>query len=247
MKPKISVIVPIHNCEAFLGEALESLFAQNYPNLEVIVVDDGSTDRSLAVAKSFSSIRCLSEAHLGPAAARNAGLKVASGSIFGFIDGDDAWSSNHLDVLMPRLEDEAYDLVYGHIQQVGPSLRKADGTPDLLGPPIPDFGFGSGLIRAEAFHRVGWVNPDYRRGEDTEWFMRAREKQLRIQLCDQITLFYRQHDTNTTRDRRPVADLTLRIVKESLDRRRRGEAPTDLGPVDREPPRDPLDGEDPAL
>ena len=233
MTPKISVIVPVYNCEAFLGEALDSLFAQNYSKLEVIVVDDGSTDRSLAVAKSFPSIRCLTQTNMGPAAARNAGLKVAGGSIFAFVDGDDVWSPDHLEVLLPRLEAESYDLAYGHIQRVGPNLKKADGSPDFLGPPTSDFGFGSGLIRAEAFRRVGWMNPGYRRGEDTEWLMRAREKKLRIQLCDQTTLYYRQHNSNITRDRRPVSELTLKIVKESLDRRRRGEAPTDLGPVDR--------------
>ncbi len=233
MRPKISVIVPVYNCEPFLAEALESLFAQKIP-IEIVVVDDGSTDRSLAVAKSFPSVRCLSQANLGPAAARNAGLQAASGAIFAFLDGDDAWSPDHLEALLPRLEAETYDLAYGHIQKVGPALRKADRSPDLLGTPVSDFGFGSALIRAEAFHRVGWLNPNYRRGEDTEWFMRAREKKLRIHFSDRTTLYYRQHDANTSRDRAPVANLTLRIVKESLDRRRRGEAPAELGAVDRE-------------
>ncbi|HEX5034971.1 MAG TPA: glycosyltransferase family A protein, partial [bacterium] len=172
MRPRISVIIPVYNGEAFLTEAIESVLAQSYPNLEILVIDDGSTDRSLELAKSFSGLRCLHQPNSGIAAARNAGIAAAAGSVLAFLDADDAWSDDHFEVLLPFLED--YDMAFGQLQKTGPSLRRADGSLDSIGSPFGGFAFGGAVVRSEAFHRVGWFNPSYRRGEDIEWCTRAK-------------------------------------------------------------------------
>ncbi|HKY63455.1 MAG TPA: glycosyltransferase family A protein [bacterium] len=233
MRPRISVIIPVYNGEAFLAEAIESVLAQPYPNLEILVIDDGSTDRSFELAKSFSGLRCLQQSNSGVAVARNAGIAAAGGSIYAFLDADDAWPGDHLEALLPFLED--YDMAFGQLQRTGPALRRADGSLDSLGQPFGGFAFGSALVRSEAFHRVGWFNPSYRRGEDIEWCTRAKEKGLRIHLSDRVVLYYRQHPNNLSHDSRQREQLTLRIIKESLNRRNRGEAPASLRPVELAP------------
>ena len=239
MKIRISVVIPVYNAEAFLAEAIGSVLAQGRPDLEIIVVDDGSTDRSLEVARSFKAVRCLHRANGGPAAARNAGIEAASGSIYAFLDADDVWTEDHLQALLPFIEQDGYDMVFGKMQKTGRAIKRADGQLDLLGSSFGAFGFGSSLIRSEAFHRVGWLDPSFRRAEDTEWCTRAKEKGLKIHLSDRVVLYYRQHQNNLSRgDRGPLDRVTLRIIRESLDRRRRGEAssltPLDLAPSIRE-------------
>ena len=84
--PLVSLVVPVYNGERFLAEALESLFALEYEPFEVIVVDDGSTDSSAEVARSFSAVRLIEQENKGPAAARNSGLAAAGGEFLGIHD-----------------------------------------------------------------------------------------------------------------------------------------------------------------
>lgn len=105
MTPKVSVIVPCFNAEAYIGETLASVFAQTWPNVEVIVVDDGSTDGSTAVTKSYSSANLISQSRRGAAAARNRGLAEASGDFIQFLDADDIIDPDKLTLQMARLQD----------------------------------------------------------------------------------------------------------------------------------------------
>src|SRR5712692_4526575 len=93
----ISCIVPVFNGERYLGETLDSILAQTYRPLEIIVVDDGSTDGTPAVANGYSEfIRYLWQANAGEAAARDQGLKVAQGELMAFLDADDLWHPKKL-------------------------------------------------------------------------------------------------------------------------------------------------------
>src|SRR5215208_5142350 len=87
--PTISVIIPCYNGAGFLSEAIESVLAQRYPDLETIVVDDGSTDNSLAIAAQYPEIRSISQRNAGVAAARNTGLRYSAGEYIVFLDQDD--------------------------------------------------------------------------------------------------------------------------------------------------------------
>ena len=91
IEPLVSVVVPVFNGARFLGECLESLLAQDYPAVEIIVVDDGSSDGSADLADGFAGIRVLRRPHEGLPRTRNAGIRAASGSLIGFCDADDTW------------------------------------------------------------------------------------------------------------------------------------------------------------
>src|SRR4026207_773633 len=96
--PLVSVIVPVYNGRRYLRAALESVFAQTYRPIEVIVVDDGSVDDSGTIAQSFPEVRYMHQTNQGVAAARNNGIDAAQGEFFALLDQDDLWATDKLKV-----------------------------------------------------------------------------------------------------------------------------------------------------
>ena len=103
--PLVSVIIPSYNAEQFIGQAIESVMAQTYPSYEMIVVDDGSTDKTKEILKEFDGqIRCVHQENRGPSAARNAGIEIAQGTYICFLDADDLWTPDKLEAQVEFLE-----------------------------------------------------------------------------------------------------------------------------------------------
>src|SRR6202034_774235 len=94
----ISVIVPAYNGEKYLTGALESILAQDYRPFEIVLVDDGSTDDTASIARSYREVRYVYQAHKGLPAARNTGLAYCTGDLISFLDADDYWPSNKLQI-----------------------------------------------------------------------------------------------------------------------------------------------------
>jgi len=115
----VSVIIPVYNGEFYLAEALESVLSQSFPPSEIVVVDDGSTDCSPATAKRYDSeIRYLYQKNMGTAVARNRGIKEARGNFFAFLDQDDVWEPQKLEMQVNAFQnDSGLDIVFGHVQQ----------------------------------------------------------------------------------------------------------------------------------
>jgi glycosyltransferase involved in cell wall biosynthesis len=101
--PLVSVIIPCYNMAHWLGGAIDSVLAQDYPNLEIIVVDDGSTDNTREVAVAFSQVKYLWRANGGPAAATNMGIENSRGTFIAFIDADDIWLRGKLHAQVKHL------------------------------------------------------------------------------------------------------------------------------------------------
>ncbi len=101
----VSVIIPVYNYDRYLGEAIESALGQTYQHLEVIVVDDGSTDQSGEVARSFAGrgVRYCHQVHAGIGPARNRGVELAQGEFLAFLDADDRWPLEKLERTAPRV------------------------------------------------------------------------------------------------------------------------------------------------
>lgn len=123
---RISVIVPVYNAEPFLQRCLESVLAQTHPQIELILVDDGSTDASMELCRHFAAehpgVCVLSQKNRGPAAARNAGVKATSGEFVFFLDADDCIASDTLAALLAAQKRHGTDLVLG-----GFCKEEADG------------------------------------------------------------------------------------------------------------------------
>lgn len=223
MDPLVSVVIPVFNGEAFLREAVESVLAQKYSPVEIIIVDDGSTDGTEAVARSLpETVRYLHQSNQGPAAARNRGIEHAQGSLIAFADADDLWPEGKLELQLPYLlRDPAIEIVMGRIQQVRLS-KTVDGETQAqeFAEPAFSVNLGSAVIRKSVFERVGLFDETMRYSEDVDWFMRAREGGAAIITIDAVTLLYRQHEQNMTRGKSTSELNVLKALKRSLDRRR---------------------------
>lgn len=223
MNPLVSVIIPAYNCERFLREAVQSVLDQKYSPVEIIILDDGSTDGTATVARSFTeTVRYLHQSNQGPAAARNRGIEHAQGSLIAFADADDLWPANKLEQQLPYLiRDPKIDIVLGRIQQVQLSeTRNGQTQAEEFAEPAFSVNLGSAIIRKSVFERVGMFDETMRYSEDVDWFMRAREAGAAIVTMDAVTLVYRQHEQNMTRGKSTSELNVLKALKRSLDRRR---------------------------
>ena len=154
----VSVIIPVYNGERFLAEAVETVHAQEYDRLEIIVVDDGSTDRTSEIITSLKGdIQRIGQKNSGPAAARNKGLSVARGDVIAFLDADDLWPETKLNTQIPLLVDHPeVDIITGLVQYVelpeaepsGIRFQSQDNSAIHVHP-------GAGLFRRAVFEKVG--------------------------------------------------------------------------------------------
>lgn len=114
MNPLVSVIIPTYNVEKYIEKAIQSVLDQTYPNIEIIVVDDGSTDHTVDVVRSFHDERIklfINERNMGPSYSRNRGIKEAKGEWIAFLDGDDWWDKERLEKLLNVAETYQADVV----------------------------------------------------------------------------------------------------------------------------------------
>lgn len=196
-EPAISVIVPTYNAARFLPEALVSVRRQSIAPLEIIVVDDGSTDDTAEWLRHETDVTYVHQPNQGPSAARNAGIRRARGEFLAFLDADDLWTDDHLERLLePLAADPQLLFAWGqtlvtHIQPDGTQTELVKSPRD--GQTIPLFLIGAGLYRPAAFDRVGVFDPEMRLAEDLDWIARARQAACPHALIDAEVLVYRKH------------------------------------------------------
>jgi glycosyltransferase involved in cell wall biosynthesis len=197
----VSVIVSVYNGEDFLPEALHSIRQQDCHPMEILVVDDGSTDGTARIAADFKDgIRYVHQPNQGPAAARNHGLRLARGEVICFLDADDLWPTDKL----------ARQLAFTG----APPVWREVAAPWL------SFLLGSAVFRRRVFEKVGVFDETLRYGEDHDWFLRARESGASLLVMPEVALLYRLHAENMTHGKNAVDLQFLRVLKRSLDRRR---------------------------
>lgn len=224
----VTVVIPVFNCRQYLSEAIESALGQTYKPVEVIVVDDGSTDGSRDVASRYDSVRVFRQDHGGLGAARNAAIARASGEYLSFLDADDVWLPGKLDLQLRALAaDPSADMVFGHVEEfISPELDEATRR-NLRCHEGPMAGMFAGtmIVRRSSYDRVGPFETGWQVGEFVDWYARAKERGLRSLVLPEIVLRRRLHKSNMgVRLRDSRADYA-RILKASLDRRRKaGEA-----------------------
>lgn len=210
MSPDVTVIVPVWNAVTYLDAALQSVWKQGLNSLQLIVIDDGSTDGTTNLIASYGTdIVAIHQSNQGPAAARNSGLRVADGEFVAFIDADDLWSDGRLNQQIRYLQSNPEtDIVQGRIQYIRASTEQLQPYAD----PFFALSLASGLFRKRAFQAVGLLDESLRYCEDVDWFVRARSKQLRVGQIEAVTLYYRQHAHNATRHQDRVRKSTLRVL-----------------------------------
>jgi glycosyltransferase involved in cell wall biosynthesis len=228
-KRLVSAIIPVHNGERYLAEAINSVLTQSYASLEIIVVDDGSTDGSADVVRRFKGqVQYWPQRHSGAAQARNRGVELAVGDFLGFLDADDLWIENKVESQVAALnQDPELDMVFGYVKQfISPEVegvvRQRIYCPEN---PMPGYYIGAMLIRRDGFRRVGPFAAEWKIGDFIDWYTRAKEKQLKSSILPQVVSMRRIHTSNLTLLERKKSHMEyLRILKGSLDRRRHATA-----------------------
>jgi len=227
--PRTSVIVPCYNTAVYVADAIDSILGQHPIPDEVIVVDDGSVDASAAIVcgRFGSRVRHHRQPHQGIGSARNTGVRLAHGNCIAFLDADDLWPPDSLGARLERLEASAeIDCVYGRTEQfISPEIDPATRA-TLHCPPGTWAGrvAGAMLIRRDVFDRIGYFDPSLKLGETMDWVARFEERSLVAATIDDVVLRRRIHATNTGITERHRQGDYLKILKASLDRRRKQEA-----------------------
>ena len=220
----VSVMITVYNGVSYLAEAIESVLAQSYRPLELIVLDDGSTDGSGDVARRFGpSLRYTRQKNAGMGAARNSAIELAAGQYFAFLDADDRFLPDKVERQMEILDaNPPVDMVFGHMTEfVSPDVDEHSAA--LLREPVHDLPWRTPnlmLVRREAFTRVGLFSTMLRVGIGVDWYARAIECGLKEVVPPYIVLERRLHGANNGIRQRDARHQYLHVLKTSLDRRR---------------------------
>jgi glycosyltransferase involved in cell wall biosynthesis len=216
----ISVVIPAYNAERFLADALASVQRQQACHLEIIVLDDGSTDGTRQIAEPWPGVRYFWQANSGIGAARNAGVAQASGELLAFLDADDLWTDDKLQRQLAVLEARPdIDLVGGQVEQFFDAALAV--PPGALPPPVADaFSAGCMLVRRAAFDRVGHFRIDLKVGEVIDWHSRAVSGGLHMLTLPHVLLRRRIHGNNTVLRLRGEFSSYLSVLKSHLNRKR---------------------------
>ena len=221
--PLISVIIPTYNAARYLPDAIESILAQNYPNLEIIIVDDGSTDNTTEILRNYDQkIIYYYQKNRGPASARNQGLQLSNGEFIAFLDADDLWPKDKIKhQLLHFLKSPDTDIVVGR-QRVEylPDAKELLYDDTLISETQVCQSLPIALIRKTVFDIIGNFDEELIYFEDWDWHLRARESNLTILVYNEVTNIHRRHANNMTHDILRMNKYAFNMFRKSLKRRR---------------------------
>ena len=220
-KPTVSVIIPSYNCELYIAETLKSILGQTFKDIEIIVVDDGSTDKTWQIVTSYAPVRLITQANAGVCAARNRGIREAAGQYICLMDHDDYWLPDKLALQLEQMQRHPeVGLVYSTFTWWNPGPEGVFPDPgnykdESSGSAIDEEFSGwiyhlllldcwvltsSALIRAEVFNKCGAFDESLPYSEDWDLWLRISREYPFIKLKKALTL-YRQHPQQGNRMR----------------------------------------------
>lgn len=217
----VSVIIPVYNCERYLAQAIESVLAQTYQPTEVIIVDDGSTDSSSAIARSYKEINYIYQCNQGVAAARNTGIAASQGQFIAFLDADDLWTPKKLEVQVTYLlKRPRVGYTIGRQQNfVDPESNSL--TPAAISQlESEQLGLATLVARRAIFKQIGGFDASYRVASDFEWIIRAKDAGVTMTIVPEIVLHRRIHSSNMSYQIPARRANLLKMFKASIDRQR---------------------------
>ncbi len=224
-QPVFSVIVPVFNGEKYIGEALGSVFADPFDSFEVIVVDDGSTDNTAKIVRSFPEARYHYQPNQGVAAAANTGLGMATGKYISFLGSDDIWMPGRFAKSFAVLESKPdLQIMLGQlIMFLEEGCTRPKTIPEeWLEKQMDSAGTGVMTARHTVFEHVGLFNPSYRAGSDTEWLLRAKELRAGIESVPILFIRRRLHENNLSVTAPSQAKANVfNMIRESVIRKKK--------------------------
>jgi glycosyltransferase involved in cell wall biosynthesis len=213
MKPLVSILIPCYNAEKFLGETLNSALSQTWPNTETILVDDGSTDGSLAIAKTFEScnVKVISQVNQGGSAARNQALKISQGDFIQYLDADDLLAPNKIELQIKCLGQEQIGYIaageWARFYKISSEAQFISQPPWADMEPI-DWLIctwsgnwmmhpAAWLVPRQIADRAGYWNESLSLDDDGEYFCRIVLASQGVKFCQGARSYYRSGLTGT--------------------------------------------------
>ncbi len=230
LKPLVSVIIPAYNSRAFIRRAVDSVLIQDYPSVEILVVDDGSEDDTAgALASLGDRVRCVRQDHAGAAAARNRGVRESRGEFVAFLDSDDEWLPGRLSkCLQPMVDNENIGMTFCHTLE-----KKTDGRmaapnasyeenrvfPQVLWPDSRQCTPATSCRRS-VVERVGGFDETLEAWEDQDLWIRMEEAAEAAEVEEAlVTVHNREQSVSARLGLETVRRDHLRVIERALDRR----------------------------
>jgi glycosyltransferase involved in cell wall biosynthesis len=203
----VSVVIPVFNAAKWIKETIDSILTQTYPVLEILIVDDGSTDETAGIVQEYGApVRYINQKHRGVSAARNLGIALARGNLIAFIDGDDYWHPRKIESQVKLLNEKKLSWVSCEIQPFNTNTRSPI---DGLASPMQDgdvlkalfmnnfIGSASPMVQRSVFDEVGLFNEAHeaRIGEDWDMWLRIASKHPLGVVYEKLA-FLRIHSTS---------------------------------------------------
>jgi len=230
--PTVSVIIPAYNVKPYIGAAIDSVLDQTYRDFEVFVVDDGSTDGTYEVVQGYGNrVHLLRQPNRGVSAARNAGIQASRGRYVAFLDGDDTWEPDKLELQVRQLEaDPELGLAYADYGAFEASRLLSHNVPKARGQPRPSGNILRELfldcivstptvvIRREALDEVGLFNETFRKAQDYDMWLRVAARYKCGHLARVVAWVGRRPGSQTTTYTPGVEDWQYRLLTDALAR-----------------------------
>jgi len=227
-KPKVSVVIPLYNQKEFVGEAIESVLNQSYSNIEIIVVNDGSTDHPSEVLEKYKKdIKLINQKNKGLAAARNTGIKNSSGEYIQLLDADDFLDKKKIEFQLEFNESQKADVSYCEISSYdndsGRSLLRNVGKVKDMFSHLFNFWYTyplpvhSLLIKKEIFERFGLFDQDLKAVEDRYYFGKLAFSGVTFYYFNFMGGFRRLHSRNMNKDKILIIENIILYYNKIID------------------------------
>lgn len=223
-KSLVSVIMAVRNGERFLAQAIESVLAQDYQPIEVLLIDGQSSDRTAEIARSYPAIRYLLQPDRGIPNAYNLGVACAAGEFLAFLSHDDLWTrdkiSRQIEVLVQNPQMGYCVAETQFFLDEGCAFPSHALREEILAQPTLIRIMESVLFRKSVFEQVGMFDPAYSTAEDVDWFIRAEDVGIPSGVAHKVLLHKRIHATNTSVYARENMRNVLDVLRRSARRKR---------------------------
>jgi len=227
--PAVSVITPAYNVAPYLADAIESVVSQTFGDLELIIVDDGSSDATFDIARHYARrdprVRVFRQANQGISNARNHAMRVAAGSFFAILDSDDMWLPSYLERQLDVLSNNpGCDIVTGNARFLGSALdgQAARPSPDARGEPTlarmledETAVFIMSVFRRRVYEVIGGFDESMRTNEDYDFWIRAAIAGFRFCRNDEPLGRYRRRDDSLSAGERRMLQGILRVLEKT--------------------------------
>lgn len=219
----ISIIIPAYNAEKYVHAALRSVINQSVSAAEIIVINDGSTDKTLEILKNYEAdIYLRNNKNQGIAATLNEGIVCSTQPFIAFLDADDVWASHKLATQWQHFQQTPdMDISFGLVEQfISPELPE-EIKAGIYCPSQSMRGFvkGTMLARRTVFETVGLFDESAILGDFIDWFARVQEKKTLFECLNEVLLYRRLHRESLSGRHQHRKDFP-RVLKMALDRRR---------------------------